>query len=96
MAHTLVDQDCFLDSRDSRERTVRFCYSRSDASGLRFVIVDVGPDGCEDWAEQEAGELAWYPFRPTDDDRRLVRRWVESGRYPSEWQLQVMPSKRRR
>ena len=97
MSHaTLVDEDSFADSRGSRERAVRFCYSRSDGAVLQFVIVDIGRDGNEDWAEQEAGELSWYPFTPTADDRRLIDGWIEFGCYPSGWPLLVVPSKRRR
>jgi hypothetical protein len=56
----------------------RFCYRRVENDHLRYVIVDIFADGREDWAEQYAGELRWYPFAPSEADREMVRRWLRS------------------
>src|SRR5438876_398055 len=91
---TLVEHELPAVAQGVRDRTVRFQYSRTDGESLKYVIVDVGPDGSEDWAEQESGELRWHPFTPTSPDRRMIQRWIEAGDQPSGWPLLVVPSRR--
>lgn len=79
-----------------RGRRVRFSYSRTDGNCLHFVIVDIAPDGQEDWAEQESGELRWHSFNPPEEDRQLVQRWLDTGYQPSGWELLVVPPRRRK
>jgi hypothetical protein len=93
---TLVNREVLTALQGARERTVRFHYSRTDGNCLHFVIVDIGPDGDEDWSEQESGELRWHPFRPAPEDRRLIQAWIEAGHQPSGWPLLTVPSGRGR
>jgi hypothetical protein len=89
---TLVEQ--VVTAQGARQRAVRLRYSRTNGNCLSFVIVDIEPDGHEDWAAQESGELRWYPFTPTREDRDFLQELIEAGPQPSGWPLLVVPSRR--
>lgn len=47
----------------------RYRYSKKGFGCLKFVIVDVDQSGTAEFAEQEVGEVCWYPFRPSVAER---------------------------
>ena len=51
------------------------------------VIVDVRPDGTEEWAEQGPDEIRWYPHEPLANERAMLRRWRTTGRPPCRGQF---------
>lgn len=53
-------------------RPGRYRYVRRGPRQLTYVILDVFPDGREDAAEQESGELRWHPVDLPSEERSLV------------------------
>lgn len=90
-AHALLEPsarsepDCAPSAR--LHQAVRCCYSKVVRKALKCVIVDIDADGREDWAEQEPGEMRWYPFEPCTEERESVRMWVVTGDFPVGWPL---------
>lgn len=76
------------DSSESagRSSAQRFCYSKVVANTIQFVILDVDENGNEEYASQEPGETAWYPFTPSTQERAVVRRALRSGGASMKWQ----------
>src|SRR5712691_1787450 len=66
---------------------VRYRYSKMGFRWLKFVIVDVFPDGQEEFAEQEAGEVCWYSFRPSAAERAAFRKFIDTQRNAAHWPL---------
>lgn len=66
---------------------VRYRYSKVGRSCLKFVIVDVFSDRREEYAEQEAGEVCWYPFVPSAAERAAFHRLVAAGETGDPWPL---------
>jgi hypothetical protein len=62
------------DSNPVRPRR-RYDYRRVEGSWVKNVIVDIGPDGEENWGEQYPGEIRWYPFTPSAAERQMILRW---------------------
>ena len=71
----------------SGNQPVRYKYSKKGFICLKFVIVDVFPDGHEEFAEQEAGEVRWYAFRPTTAERAAFHRFIETEANAARWPL---------
>lgn len=59
--------------------TTRVTYVRVRAGVRFFVIADLGPDGLENFADQEAGEVVWVPFTPSPSEREFAVRLAECG-----------------
>ena len=66
---------------------VQHRYSKLGRSCLKYVIVDVFSDGREEFAEQEAGEVCWYPFVPSAAERAAFHRLVAAGGADNPWPL---------
>ena len=58
---------------------VRVTYVRIRAGIRFFVIADFGPDGSEDFADQESGEVVWTRFTPSQSERTFAIRLAELG-----------------
>ena len=64
-----------LPSNDSNHVQRRYRYRRIEGSWVKTVIVDIDPDGEENWGEQYPAEIRWYPFTPSAAERQMVLRW---------------------
>ena len=52
----------------------RIEYFKVDGCRPKRVICDLDEDaGREEYAEQEAGEVKWFPFTPSEQERGIVR-----------------------
>ena len=82
----VIDQARDHNRSISVDQPVRYRYSKMGFGWLKFVIVDVFPDGQEEFAEQEAGEVCWYSFRPSAAEQAavhaLIDNRVDAGRWP--------------
>jgi len=66
---------------------VQYRYSKTGHGCLKFVIVDVFSDGREEYAEQEAGEVCWYPFVPSAAERTAFHRLIAADETGHPWPL---------
>jgi hypothetical protein len=66
---------------------IQYRYSKMGRSSIKFVIVDVFSDGREGYAEQEAGEVRWYPFIPSAAERAAFHRLIAAGETDDPWPL---------
>lgn len=71
----------------SAERVLRYQYSKVGLSCRKFVIVDVFEDGCEDFSESEAGEVCWYPYNPSAEERAAFHKFTHSQQGTNRWPL---------
>ena len=71
----------------SVQQAVRYRYSKMGLRWLKFVIADVFPDGQEEFAEQEAGEVSWYSFRPSVAEQAAFRKFIDTQRNAAHWPL---------
>lgn len=74
-------------SINSVPTVTRYQYSKRGRTCLKFVIVDVFPDGYEDFSDQEAGEVCWYRFRPTTAERAAFHEFIKSQQLEDRWPL---------
>lgn len=65
--------------------TQRFEYWRRSSVDYLRIIVDVDASGHQEWSDQEPGEVRWYPHTPSDEERQMLKEWIESGQPPTRW-----------
>jgi len=76
---------------------VRYQYSKMGFVCRKFVIVDVGPDGHEEFWEQEVGEVCWHSYYPCVAERFAFHGFVASNRMPGDWPLlNIAPAEKQR
>jgi len=56
---------------------VRCHYWKTEGESTKFVIVDFDTDRRLDFMEQEYGDVRWYPFTPSDEERRLIQHCIQ-------------------
>jgi len=69
----------------------RYQYSTIGRTCLRFVIVDVSPDGQEDFWEQEAGEPCWHSYYPCAAERTAFHGLAAEKGTSGGWPLLCLP-----
>jgi hypothetical protein len=82
---TMANEESRVSTGEVTGRSRRFSYSKLKNGRLKFVVVDIDWDDKEEWSEQEPGEVCWYAFKPSTAERRIVDRWIKSGRILNEW-----------
>ncbi|MEO8368724.1 MAG: hypothetical protein ABI806_05965 [Candidatus Solibacter sp.] len=66
----------------------RLHYSKVVADCLRYVIVDRSPDGGLHFSSQEPGDVRWYPFDPSPEERAAaLDLWRSSADNAPGWPL---------
>ena len=88
----LVPVDAVVNPRErdpvvSVAPVTRYRYSKRGFSCLKYVIVDVFPDGYEEFSDQEAGEVCWYRFRPSTAERAAFHNFIETPANGDRWPL---------
>ena len=66
---------------------VRYRYSKKGINCFRYVIVDVYPDGYEEFSEQEAGEVCWYRYLPGTSERVAFHTMIDEDQNKGRWPL---------
>lgn len=70
---------------------IRYQYSKMGFACLKFVIVDLLPDGCEDFWEQESGEVIWHSYYPSLAERTVFHETLAGRKYDGWPLLAVCP-----
>ena len=66
----------------------RLHYSKVVADCLRYVIVDRSEDGTLQFSSQEPGDVRWYPFEPSPEERAAaLDLWRSAGVNAAGWPL---------
>ena len=84
--------DTFVNAQEhdpvvSPERVTRYRYSKRGFTCLKYVIVDIFPDGYEEFSDQEAGEVCWYRFRPNTAESAAFHNFIETPANGDRWPL---------
>jgi hypothetical protein len=58
----------------------RITYVRIRNGYRFFVIADLSPDGEDDFADQELGEILWRSFHPSLPEREFAHQLLREGR----------------
>ena len=68
---------------------MQWCYSKSVRGGCpQLVVYEVDARGDEEFSNREQGEVLWYRFEPSADERniaRQIRERAESGGHELEF-----------
>ena len=68
--------------------STRLRYSKVVADCLRYVIVERSTDGVLRFSSQEPGDVRWYPFEPSPDERAAaLDLWRNRGESATGWPL---------
>ena len=74
--------------RDDSPALTRLHYSKVVSDCLRYVIVDRSPDGVLQFCSQEPGDVRWYPFEPSVEERAAaLALWRSGNENSSSWPL---------
>ena len=66
-------------------------YSKVVSDCLRYVIVDRAADGALQFSSQESGDVRWYAFEPSAEERAAaLALWRSGGGEAAAWPL-LMP-----
>ena len=69
----------------------RLHYSKVVADCLRYVVVDRSAEGALQFWSQESGDVRWYPFEPSEEERAAaLALWCEGRENTPGWPL-LMP-----
>lgn len=60
-------------ARDSRPISGRVAYVKVCNEDRFWVLADFFPDGTEDFADQEPGEVRWHRYTPSEQERIFAR-----------------------
>jgi len=75
----------------SEYEPIRYQYSKMGFACLKFVIVDLLPDGREDFWEQESGEVVWHSYYPSLAERTAFQETLAGRKYDGWPLLAVSP-----
>ncbi len=86
---TVIDKTK-VGSAASNGDPIRYQYSKIGFMSMKFVIVDVLPDGYKEWWEQESGEVVWHFYYPSLAERTAFHRFIAGRKYEG-WPLLTIP-----
>jgi hypothetical protein len=68
----------------------RYRYQKVSRGRLLDVIVDIDAAGQEEWADHYAGEVRWFPFTPSPEERAMLECWRATGQAPAHGPFRVV------